>query len=81
MFQTFLQTDTNFFIFLCNLERICDPPCENNGVCGADPSDPDELICFCPSGFSGDSCEKSKSYTCETILGSNCNTINDNSEI
>ena len=48
-----------YFIYL---ERICIPPCENNGVCGADPRDPDELICFCPSGFFGDACEQRKSY-------------------
>ena len=53
------------------LERICTPPCENNGVCGADPRDPDVLICFCPSGFFGDSCEQGKSYCSEANLGSN----------
>ena len=69
-------------LFTCNLERTCTPPCENNGVCGADPRDPDQLICFCPSGFFGESCEDSKSYWSESNLDSNCiNTINDNIEI
>jgi len=39
----------------CEIYHACEPnPCENNGVCAASTAGP---VCFCPSGFVGESCE------------------------
>ena len=43
-----------------NLERHCDPPCQNGGACAEDKNNPGNLICYCPSGYSGEACEYSK---------------------
>ena len=43
------------------IERICSPPCNiDHGVCGTDPKNPEELICYCQSGYTGDSCDECK---------------------
>jgi len=43
----------------CEIERVCDPPCQNGGVCAEydDGVDGDGEICLCPNGYFGDACE------------------------
>ena len=58
------------------IERICSPPCNiDHGVCGTDPKNPEELICYCQSGYTGDSCDECKTtdfyFYLVTLLSSN----------
>jgi hypothetical protein len=49
----------NYHLYILEIE--CDPKCENHGVCGTDPSNPDgDPICYCPSGFFGEACGQRK---------------------
>ena len=38
--------------------RVCEPPCQNDGICAADHNGKE--LCFCPPGYSGILCEHSK---------------------
>ena len=49
----------NYHFYILEIE--CEPPCVNHGVCGTDPKNPDDHpVCFCPSGYFGETCEQCK---------------------
>ena len=60
-----------FVVCLFVFAVVCDPPCENAGVCVATNN------CSCSVGFSGETCterseQTSKHYVPLVPLGSNC---------
>ena len=44
------------------LAIICDPPCDNGGICARGNND--QTMCHCPAGYSGEQCDKGKPLSC-----------------